>query len=84
MQKLMWVGLAICACVIVILVLIGQYHPEAMEPSETNPSERIKTSCEREFGMDTPQANDCRIRLSVEYLEKAEREQMDRARRGAN
>lgn len=55
-----------------------------VSPPEANPSERIKASCEREFGVDTPEATNCQISLSIEYVAKAKEAEMDRARRGAN
>ena len=47
-------------------------------------SERIAESCEREYGARGEEAvNDCRIRLSIEHLQKAEAGKMERARSGA-
>lgn len=53
---------------------------EALPPA----SERIAASCEREYGLRGEEAvNECRIRLSIEYLQKSEAGKMDRARSGA-
>lgn len=47
-------------------------------------SERIADSCKREFGGRGEEAvNDCRIRLSIQHLQKAEAGKVERARSGA-
>ena len=54
---------------------------EAVE--EKPVSERIKESCEREFGTDNVQSNDCQIKLLMEELENQQAGKMERAREGS-
>lgn len=62
------------------LVDVGRQSAE----SAPTASERIAESCAREFGARGEEAvNDCRIRLSIEHLQKAEAGKVERARSGA-
>lgn len=45
-------------------------------------SERIKDSCEAQFGKETAQSQDCRIQLMLEELRKQQGQSMDAARKG--
>lgn len=73
------------ALVVVALVVLGLFAGlvwiiNQPQPTGAEASERIKESCEREFGVETTQANDCRISLMLEHLEGQKSGQMDRAR----
>ncbi len=61
------------------LLLVGC---SAGEPEDM--SKRIEKSCQDEFGSRGEEAvNECRIRLSIEYIHEAERAKMNSARRSA-
>ncbi|MET4683708.1 hypothetical protein [Brevundimonas faecalis] len=52
--------------------------------SQPDANARIEESCRREYEVQGEDAvRECRIRLSIEYLQKAEASKMERARSGA-
>ncbi len=77
----------VIALVLGLLVVVGFFALAGTgghEASGPAMSEQIASSCEREYGHAGEEAvNACRIRLSVEYLQGAERAKLERARSGA-
>jgi PBP1b-binding outer membrane lipoprotein LpoB len=64
----------------VTLVVSGCSAPEP-ETAEKY-SDRVKASCDEEYGADTQASVQCQMQLMLEKLDEGQDAQMDRARRG--
>lgn len=74
---LAWLGGAVVLFVAFVVVV------NIISPAPANPADRIKASCDREFGAETPESTACSIRLMVEYMDKQQQDRISRARSGA-
>lgn len=69
---------------VAVAVLSAVLAASCSPPPKQDMNARIEESCREQYGSRGEEAvNECRIRLSIEFLQEAERGKMDSARRGA-